>query len=185
MNSQLLSFFRQHHAAGRVGLVGADDAVGSAIRAAEVGVTPDGKPSKWSHTFLMGHTRPDGRTDGSIYIFESDLSLSVQDWEVQNGVMKSRLVKWCRDEVSHGRNCIKDPLEIAIPATSLLLPRGGLTWQGHSPSSLSTRSFARRICADSALGARITSPHKASGLRRRMFSVSSAQSGRLLARSSN
>ena len=102
MNAPLLAFFRQHYAPGRVGLIGQDDLKGTLIRAAESGLTPDGKPSKWSHTFLMGERRPDGRSDGSIYIFESDLHVSVQDWEVQNGAMESRIVKWCLDDVSHG-----------------------------------------------------------------------------------
>src|SRR5439155_1639602 len=40
--------------------------------------------------------------DGNVYIFESDLRVSVKDWEVQNGVMEIRIVKWCLDDVSHG-----------------------------------------------------------------------------------
>jgi len=85
-----------------VGLIGQDDLKGRLIRDAEAGITPDHKPSKWSHTFLLGERRADGRNDGRIYIFESDLRVSVDDWEVQNGVMESRLVKWCLDNVSHG-----------------------------------------------------------------------------------
>src|SRR3989449_10893751 len=102
MNQALLSFFNQHYAPGRVGLIGQDDLKGRLIRDAEAGITPDHKPSKWSHTFLLAERRADGRNDGRIYIFESDLRVSVDDWEVQNGVMESRLVKWCLDNVSHG-----------------------------------------------------------------------------------
>jgi hypothetical protein len=102
VNQALLSFFNQHYAPGRVGLLGQDDLKGTLIRAAEASLTTDGRPSRWSHTFLFGERRRDGRTDGSIYIFESDLSVSVRDWEVQNGAMESRVVKWCLDDVSHG-----------------------------------------------------------------------------------
>lgn len=102
MNTALLDFFRSHYQPGCVGLIGQDDLKGTLIRAAEAGLTPDGQPSKWSHTFLFGGQRIDGRSDGSIYIFESDLRVSSRDWEVQNGVMESRLAKWCLDDVSHG-----------------------------------------------------------------------------------
>jgi len=98
MNQALLTFFEQHYAPGRVGLIGQDDLKGTLIRGAEAGLTPDHRPSKWSHTFLMGERR----RDSNVYIFESDLRVSVKDWEVQNGVMESRIVKWCLDDVSHG-----------------------------------------------------------------------------------
>ena len=41
------------------------------------------------------------RRDGEIYIFESDLHVSVENWLVQNGAMESRLSKWCGDSVEN------------------------------------------------------------------------------------
>jgi hypothetical protein len=101
MNTDLAAFFVQHYAPGRVGLVGATDAVGTLIRGGQKHLTSDGRPSRWSHAFVLGERRDDGRTDGSIYIYESDLQVSVTDWQVKNGVMESRLVKWCRDDIEH------------------------------------------------------------------------------------
>jgi hypothetical protein len=102
MNDALRAFFDHHYAPGRIALIGQDDLKGTLIRNAEAGLTPDGRPSLWSHSFVLGERRPDGRTDGSLYIFESDLHVSVRDWQVQNGAMESRVVKWCLDNVSHG-----------------------------------------------------------------------------------
>jgi hypothetical protein len=101
MNAQLLSFFRANYAPGRVCIVGANEPVGWLIRNGQSKITPDKKPSKWSHTFIMGEQRDDGRNDGSIYIYESDLHVSVAEWQVINGPQESRLVKWCNDTIEH------------------------------------------------------------------------------------
>ena len=101
MNTQLLSFFRANYAQGRVCIVGANELVGLLIRNGQSKITPDKKPSKWSHTFIMGEQRDDGRKDGSIYIYESDLHVSVAEWQVINGPQESRLVKWCNDTIEH------------------------------------------------------------------------------------
>jgi len=101
MNQTLLTFFNKHYAPGRIGLVGASDSVGKIIRAGQSRLTPDQKPSRWSHAFLMGHRRDDGRTDGSIYIFESDLQIDTKNWRILNGAMESRIMKWCRDDIEH------------------------------------------------------------------------------------
>lgn len=101
MNAQLLSFFRANYARGRICIVGANDPVGLLIRNGQSRITPDKKPSKWSHTFIMGEQRDDGRNDGSIYIYESDLHVSVAEWQVINGPQESRLVKWCNDTIEH------------------------------------------------------------------------------------
>jgi hypothetical protein len=101
MNTQLLTFFRTHFASGRICLVGANDIVGQLIRNGQAKLTPDKKPSKWSHTFIMGEQRDDSRNDGSIYIYESDLHVSVAEWQVINGPQESRLVKWCNDTIEH------------------------------------------------------------------------------------
>lgn len=101
MNPEVLSFFDTHYAPGRICVVGANDAIGWLIRNGQTGITPDNKPSLWSHTFLMGERRPDGRADGSIYIFESDLYVNVSKWQVINGVQENRITKWCKDSVEH------------------------------------------------------------------------------------
>jgi hypothetical protein len=101
MSQTALEFFNTHHVAGSVCLIGANDAIGRLVRAGQAAMTPNGQPSLWSHSFLMGERRGDGRTDGSLYMFESDLQVSVKNWEVQNGAMESRPAKWCGDPTEH------------------------------------------------------------------------------------
>jgi hypothetical protein len=101
VNSNLVSFFNDNYGLGRVCLVGASDVIGWLIRNGQAGLTPDNKASLWSHTFLMGERRHDGRNDGSIYIYESDLHVSTVDWQVINGAQENRIVKWCRDDIEH------------------------------------------------------------------------------------
>ncbi|MBN1153519.1 hypothetical protein JXB12_01220 [candidate division KSB1 bacterium] len=101
MNDELITFFIKYYRKGRICLVGANDVIGMLIRSGQAGLTPDKKPSQWSHCFIMGDRRQDGREDGSIYIFESDLHVSTKTWEVLNGVQESRLIKWCGDNVEH------------------------------------------------------------------------------------
>ncbi len=101
MNAQVLDFFNTHYAPGRVCLIGSASPVYRLIREGQAGLTADGRASRYNHTFLMGEKRNDGRADGGIYIFESDLHVSVTDWEVKNGVMESRITKWCLDDLDY------------------------------------------------------------------------------------
>lgn len=101
MNTQVLEFFKQNYAPGRVCLIGSANPIYNLIRQAQSGITTDGKPSRYSHSFIMGIKRDDGRNDGGIYIFESDLHASIEDWEVKNGVMESRITKWCLDDLEY------------------------------------------------------------------------------------
>jgi len=101
MSEQVLAFFNAHYAPGRVCLIGANDTIGWLIRNGQAKLTPDKKASLWSHAFLMGERRQDGRTDGSIYIFESDLYVNTSAWQVLNGVQENRIVKWCQDSTEH------------------------------------------------------------------------------------
>lgn len=65
LNSDILKFFEDHYKPGAVGLVGTKDALGLAIREAQAGVTNDGRPSRWSHCFILGEMRPDKRGPGN------------------------------------------------------------------------------------------------------------------------
>jgi hypothetical protein len=71
------------------------------IRDGQSKITTDHRPSRYNHAFLMGLQRDDGWNDGGIYIYESDLHISVSEWEVRNGVMESRLTKWCLDDLEY------------------------------------------------------------------------------------
>jgi hypothetical protein len=112
MNNQLLSFFKTNYLPGSICLIGANNPVGWLIRNGQAKLTLDKKPSKWSRAFLMGDQRDDGRTDGSIYIFESDLHVSVTEWQGINGPQESRLVKWCDD---HVENAIVLGIDLSVP----------------------------------------------------------------------
>lgn len=101
MNPDAHKFFLDHYAPGRIGLIGSTEPLYRLIREGQRNMTPDGNPSMFNHAFLMGRQRPDGRDDGSIYIFESDIQLSISEWELRNGVMESRLAKLCRDDLEH------------------------------------------------------------------------------------
>ncbi len=101
MNGSVLNFFRQHYAPGRVCLIGSANPLYKLIRDGQSRLTIDGKPSRYNHTFLMGLQRDDGWGDGGIYIYESDLHISVTEWEVRNGVMESRIAKWCLDDLEY------------------------------------------------------------------------------------
>jgi hypothetical protein len=101
MNIQVLDFFRQNYAPGRVCLIGSANPIYKLIRDGQSGITKDGQPSRYSHSFMMGKVRNDGRDDGGMYIFESDLHVSVEDWEVKNGAMESRITKWCLDDLEY------------------------------------------------------------------------------------
>lgn len=61
MNPDRFDFFRTHYCWGRVALVGESDWIGEALRAGQRGLTRDGHPSRWSHTFILGELRPGRR----------------------------------------------------------------------------------------------------------------------------
>ncbi len=99
MNHQVLDFFVRNYSPGRIGLVGSANPLYKIIREGQTSLTRDHRPSKYNHAFILGSKRDDGRDDAGIYIFESDLRISVHDWEIRNGIMESRLTKWCLDDV--------------------------------------------------------------------------------------
>jgi hypothetical protein len=52
INRRLLHFFTEHYRPGIIGVVGTKHTIGMAIREAEKKITPDGKASLWSHSFI-------------------------------------------------------------------------------------------------------------------------------------
>jgi hypothetical protein len=106
MNTHLFDFFASNYGRGRVVLIGASDWIGEAIRAGQAGLTPNGQPSLWSHTFVIGELRtdrrgPGGATSHSPYLFESDLEINPLRAQVRNGAQENWIGKWCRDDMEH------------------------------------------------------------------------------------
>jgi len=106
LNPKLLQFFTDHYQPGIIGLVGAKDTIGLAIREAQRVVTMDKKPSLWSHCFLMGESRldrrgPKGSASKSPYIFESDLKVNLFKPQLRNGAQENWIGKWCKEQVEH------------------------------------------------------------------------------------
>lgn len=106
INPKLLQFFTNQYRPGLVGLIGTGDFIGEAIRQAQRRVTPDGQPSLWSHTFILGEKRWDcrgpsaGRTQ-SLYLFESDLKVKLFKPQVRNGAQENWIGKWCSADVEN------------------------------------------------------------------------------------
>ncbi len=106
MNPDLLEFFASNYGRARVALIGASDWIGEAIRAGQAGLTPNGQPSLWSHTFIIGDLRPDRRAphqtvSRSPYLFESDLEVNPLKAQLRNGAQENWIGKWCRDAIEH------------------------------------------------------------------------------------
>lgn len=59
LDPEAVKFFSRHYRPAAIGLVGTDDPVGRAIREAQKRITDDGKPSLWSHCFVLGDIRTD------------------------------------------------------------------------------------------------------------------------------
>lgn len=104
LNPKFLQFFTDHYRPGAIGLVGAKDTIGLAVREAQRAVTKDKKPSLWSHCFIMGEMRldqrgPQGSKSKSPYIFESDLKVNLFKPQLRNGAQENWIGKWCRETV--------------------------------------------------------------------------------------
>jgi len=103
---KILDFFSKNYKAGLIGLVGTNDVIGMAIREAQSLITKDGKPSLWSHCFILGDLRLDRRGPGntksrSPYIFESDLKVNLFKPQLRNGAQENWIGKWCREGVEN------------------------------------------------------------------------------------
>ena len=106
MNPHLLDFFASNYGRGRVAIIGSSDWIGEAVRAGQAGLTPDGQPSLWSHTFILGELSPDRRGQNQAvghnpYIFESDLEVNPLKAQLRNGAQENWIGKWCRDDIEH------------------------------------------------------------------------------------
>ena len=106
LNPDLLKFFTDHHQPGGIGLIGTGDFIGKAIREAQSEMTPDHKPSLWSHAFILGDIRWDRRGLGqartqSPYLFESDLKVKLFAPQVRNGAQENWIGKWCSTAVEN------------------------------------------------------------------------------------
>jgi hypothetical protein len=128
-NPQLVKFFTDQFQPASVALVGTRDLLGKAIREAQRKITPDGKPSLWSHCFLLGDRRwdrrgPQGALTQSLYLFESDLKLKLFKPQLRNGAQENWVGKWCSPEVEHAAVInfnLLDAERQAVLATALQL----------------------------------------------------------------
>jgi len=106
LNPKLLQFFTSNYKPGIIGIVGARGMIGMAIREAQSVMTVDGKPSLWSHCFILGGLRLDRRGQGgqkskSPYLFESDLKVNLLKSQIRNGAQENWIGKWCQEEVEN------------------------------------------------------------------------------------
>ena len=106
LNPRLLEFFTGHYKPGIIGMVGAKDMIGIAIRDAQSAVTVDKRPSLWSHCFICGDLRldrrgPKGAKSRSPYLFESDLKINLLKSQIRNGAQENWVGKWCKEEVEN------------------------------------------------------------------------------------
>ena len=103
---QLLQFFTTHYKPGIIGMIGTKNTIGMAIREAQSTVTPNSKPSLWSHCFIFGDLRLDRRGAGgtnskSPYLFESDLHVDLFKPQLRNGAQENWIGKYCRESVDN------------------------------------------------------------------------------------
>lgn len=106
LNKEVLDFFTANFKPGAIGIVGAKDSVGLAVREGQKLLTLDGKPSLWSHCFLLGDLRFDrrGANDSIVkspYIFESDIILKLFKLLLRNGAQENWIGKWCQEKIEN------------------------------------------------------------------------------------
>jgi hypothetical protein len=106
LNPKLLEFYTSHYKPGNIGMVGAKDMIGMAVREGQRVVTKNGKASLWSHCFIFGDLRLDRRGPSSTkskspYIFESDLKINLLKSQIRNGAQENWVGKWSREEVEN------------------------------------------------------------------------------------
>jgi hypothetical protein len=87
-------------------MTGTKDFIGLGIREVQKLVTTGGKDSLWSHCFILGELRLDGRgplgsRSKSPYIFESDLQIDVFKSQFRSGAQENWIGKHCREKVEN------------------------------------------------------------------------------------
>jgi hypothetical protein len=103
LNPQLLSFWYDHAALGRIGLIHIDLVTARLINWAESRVTPDGEPSPWAHVFVFLRPR-----HGVPWIAESDLNVPLPGFRPKpNGPQVNPIYKWSHPAVD--RVAVLDP----------------------------------------------------------------------------
>lgn len=81
-------FFNTHAGTARIGLVGSTHFIDKTIRKAQKKLTPDHRPSFFSHAFLFSEKRPDDKW----WIIESDLEFHKKQMKL--GVQENRIDKY-------------------------------------------------------------------------------------------
>ena len=106
VRKDLLQFFMANYKPGAIGLVGTNDTIGTAIRAAQSLITKGYTASLWSHCFIFNDLRLDRRgphknLTESLYLFESDLKADAFKPQLRNGAQENWIGKWCINSVEN------------------------------------------------------------------------------------
>ena len=106
IRKDLLQFFMANYKPGAIGLVGTNDTIGMAIRAAQSMITQGYSASLWSHCFIFNDLRLDRRgpkkkITQSLYLFESDLKVNAFKPQLRNGAQENWIGKWCKGTVEN------------------------------------------------------------------------------------
>ena len=103
INPQLLSFWYEHAAFGRIGLIHVDLVTARLINWAERWVTTDGEPSAWAHVFIFLPLR-----NGIPWIAESDMNVPLPGFRPKpNGPQENLIYKWSHPAID--RAIVVDP----------------------------------------------------------------------------
>lgn len=85
-------FFEKHAGDGMVGLIGGTYFIDDTIKKVQRRITPDKKNSPFSHAFIIGEKRKDGKR----WIIESDLEFHTRQMKI--GVQENRIDKYFNEE---------------------------------------------------------------------------------------
>ncbi|MFZ5433861.1 MAG: hypothetical protein ACOZB3_08825 [Calditrichota bacterium] len=95
INQDLLSFWYEYAAPGRVGLLDIDAIIAKLIGWAERRVTPNHEPSPWTHVFIFAHPR-----HGIPWIAESDINVPLPGFRPKpNRPQRNPIYKWSHPAV--------------------------------------------------------------------------------------
>ncbi|RPH96383.1 hypothetical protein EHM69_01585 [candidate division KSB1 bacterium] len=103
INPELLSFWYDYAAPGRIGLIQIDVVTARLINWVERRVTPSGEPSPWAHVFFFIRPR-----HGVPWIAESDMNVPLPGFRPKpSGPQKNLIYKWSHPGIN--RAAILDP----------------------------------------------------------------------------